>query len=149
MNSELIQEIIALVDHAKVSYVSSINEYGYPNTKAMLSLKNEAYATYFFSTNTSSKRVQQFINNPNACIYFCNEADYMGLMLVGKIEVTRERKLREMLWFDGCEMYYPKGIDDEDYSVFKFTAEWGNYYHGLQNNTFTIRELLDSITAQQ
>jgi general stress protein 26 len=46
-----------------------------------------------------------------------------------------------MLWFPGAEIYYPKGVDDEDYCVYEFTAEWGNYYHGLINTTFKINEL--------
>lgn len=142
MNNELLSIIIPLVENAKVAYVSSVNEHGYPNTKAMLSTKHDSMNTYYFSTNTSSKRVQQFINNPKACIYFCNEDNFMGLMLVGTIEVTRDRQLRELLWFDGCEVYYPLGIDDEDYCVLKFSAEWGNYYHGLQNHTFTIKEVI-------
>jgi general stress protein 26 len=62
-------------------------------------------------------------------------------MLVGNMEVCTDRKHRELLWFDGAERYYPKGIDDEDYCVLRFTAEWGNYYHGLKNYTFTPEEL--------
>jgi general stress protein 26 len=141
MDNELKKEIISLVENAKTAYVSSVNEHGYPNTKAMFALKHDGLDTHYFSTNTSSKRVKQFINNQKACIYFCNEDNFMGLMLVGIMEVTRDKRLREMLWFDGCEMYYPLGVDDEDYSVLKFTAEWGNYYHGLQNQTFSIEEL--------
>ncbi len=141
MNSNLKEEIISLIENAKVSYVSSIDENGNPNTKAMLSLKHDGLDTYYFSTNTSSKRVQQFLYNPKACIYFCDENNFMGLMLVGSIEVGRDRNYREMLWSEGCEAYYPKGIDDEDYSYLKFKAEWGNYYHGLRNTTFSIEEL--------
>lgn len=140
MNSELSKEIVSLVDNATITYVSSVDENGYPNTKAMLSLKHEGIGTHYFSTNFSSKRIRQFTNNPNACIYFSNNENFMGLMLVGSIEICRDRKHREMLWFDGCEMYYPNGIDDEDYCVLKFTADWGNYYHGLENNSFTIKE---------
>ncbi|NLL41735.1 MAG: hypothetical protein GX251_00150 [Firmicutes bacterium] len=43
-----------------------------------------------------------------------------------------------MLWVDGCEKYYPKGVDDPDYTVMKFTATRGNYYHGLKNIDFDI-----------
>ncbi len=38
-------------------------------------------------------------------------------------------------------MYYPKGVDDEDYCVYKFTADTVNYYYGLSNVTLSVEEL--------
>ena len=40
-------------------------------------------------------------------------------------------------------MYYPKGVDDEDYCVYQFTAETVNYYYGLSNVTLSIDEFSD------
>jgi general stress protein 26 len=139
MNDELKTKIISLVNEAKTVYVSSIDE-GYPNTKAMFAMEHKGIETHYFSTNLSAKRTGQFMKNPNACIYFCNNGEYKGLMLVGKMEVCTDRKHREMLWREGNEIYYPKGIDDEDYCVLKFTAVKGNYYHGLANYSFTMQE---------
>jgi general stress protein 26 len=140
VKKELKNEITALVDNAKIVYVSSIND-SFPNTKAMLAMQHEGMVTHYFSTNLSSKRVGQFSNNPNACIYYCNETNFMGLMLIGKMEVCTDRMHRELLWREGFEMYYPNGIDDEDYCVLKFTALKGNYYHGLSNISFVMEEL--------
>jgi general stress protein 26 len=42
------------------------------------------------------------------------------------------------MWREGCEKYYPLGVTDPDYSVLRFTARWGNYYHGLANVTFEV-----------
>lgn len=141
MNTELKEEILSLVENAKIVYVSSIDAAGFPETKAMMNLKRDGMKTHYFSTNTSSKRVQQFRDNPNACIYFSDNDNFMGLMLVGKVQVCTDRAHKELLWFPGAEMYYPKGIDDEDYCVYEFSADWGNYYHGLRNTTFPIGEL--------
>jgi general stress protein 26 len=141
MNNELKNEIQSLIENAKVAYVSSVDGNGYPNTKAMLSLKHDGMRTFYFSTNYSTKRREQFMNNSHSNIYFCDEKDFKGAMLIGEMEVCTDRKHREMLWFDGAEVYYPKGIDDDDYCVFQFTASWGNYYHGLNNTTFRIEEL--------
>jgi general stress protein 26 len=142
MNPELKKEIFTLMENSKITYVSSIDSNGFPNTKAMLSLLHEGMKTFYFSTNYSTKRTKQFMDNPKSCIYFCDTGDYKGLMLIGSMQVCTDRKHREMLWFDGAEKYYPKGIDDEDYCVFEFNADCGNYYHGLKNCTFTIDELV-------
>lgn len=59
-------------------------------------------------------------------------------MLNGKVEVAQDHETKARFWFDGAEMYYPLGVDDPDYSILKFTAERGNYYHGLENLTFSV-----------
>ena len=55
----------------KVAFISSVDEEGFPNVKAMLKpRKMEGLQNFYFSTNTSSMRVKQYTNNPNASIYF-------------------------------------------------------------------------------
>ncbi len=38
------------------------------------------------------------------------------------------------------EKYYPLGVTDPDYTVLRFTSQWGNYYHALSNVTFELSE---------
>ena len=140
MNETMKREIKNLVDSAKVFQISSVDDNGYPNTKAVFRLQNDGIMTHYISTNLSAKRSQQYKKNPKACVYFYDADHFMGLMLVGTMEVCTDRHHREMLWREGFEMYYPKGIDDEDYCILKFTSEWGNYYHGLNNTTFRVEE---------
>jgi general stress protein 26 len=59
-------------------------------------------------------------------------------MLVGRIEILQDPESRQRLWRPGCEKYYPLGVTDPDYSVLRFTSEWGNYYHTLSNVTFEL-----------
>ncbi len=60
-----------LIDKAGVSIISSVDEDGFPNSKAMLPpRKREGIKHIFFTTNTSSMRVKQYTKNPKACVYF-------------------------------------------------------------------------------
>ena len=147
MKKEWKDEIKALVESAKNVYVSSVDENGYPNTKAMLSLQRDGFGIHYFSTNLSSKRAAQFKANPKACIYYCDESAFHGLMLTGKIEVCTDAYHKQLLWREGFECYYPKGVTDDDYCVYKFTAEKCRYYPG-SSETFDICELLDDTYAQ-
>ncbi|MCL2361704.1 MAG: pyridoxamine 5'-phosphate oxidase family protein [Defluviitaleaceae bacterium] len=140
MTEEMKQEIHSLVENAKVVYVSSVDENGYPNTKAMLSLQREGLGVHYFSTNSHLKRTAQFKDNPKACIYYCSETTFQGLMLVGTMEVCMDAYHRELLWREGFERYYPKGVTDSDYSVLKFTAEKVKFYPGSAE-TYDIKEL--------
>ncbi|WP_443097785.1 hypothetical protein [Treponema succinifaciens] len=46
-----------------------------------------------------------------------------------------------MLWRDKFELYYPKGVENPGYCVYRFTAQSVNYYHGLANMTLSIEEI--------
>lgn len=141
MDETIRNEILALRQTAGVAYVTSVDGQGYPQVKAMLVLEHTSAVTQFFSTNTSSRRVGQFQANPKASVYYCDPARFMGALFTGRMRVRADAQARRGLWREGFECYYPKGVDDEDYSVLEFTAETVNYYHGLHNATFAITEL--------
>ncbi|TYQ15872.1 UNVERIFIED_CONTAM: general stress protein 26 [Acetivibrio alkalicellulosi] len=139
MEKELgISKGLNLINRSTFAMLGSNGEEGYPNIKAMYRMENNGINEIWFSTNTSSKRVCQLLNNPKACVYFADLENFEGLMLVGKIEVLQDDKSRKRLWRDGCEKYYPLGVKDPDYSVLRFTAHKGNYYHGLENVDFKL-----------
>ena len=137
--------IRALRENAQVAYVASVNEEGFPQIKGMLSLEHESMKTHYFSTNTSSKRVAQFLNNPKASVYYVDDTkdQYKGALFTGTMKVCTDHETKAFLWREGFEMYYPKGVDDEDYCVYQFTAETINYYYGLSNVTLSIDEFSD------
>ena len=141
MNEAIKSEIINLRKNSKIAYVASVNEDGYPQIKAMLVLEHDSMQLQYFSTNTSSRRVRQFRNNPRASVYYCDEAQFKGALFTGTMEVCTDHDTKTFLWREGFEVYYPKGMDDEDYCVLKFKAETVNYYHGLSNESFSLKEL--------
>lgn len=133
------QTIGNLIDKQGVAFISSLDEEGFPNTKAMLPpRKRDGIRTFYFTTNTSSMRVRQFRINPKACIYFCDKRFFRGVMLKGTMEVLEDAVSKEMIWQDGDTMYYPKGVTDPDYCVLKFTAQTGRYYANFSSGNFMI-----------
>ncbi len=133
-----LQDALALADRSTIAMLGSNGSDGYPQIKAMIKMENEGLKTVWFSTNTSSKRVAQLLQNPKVCVYFVDMERWMGLMLVGTVEVRQDAESRQRLWREGFERYYPLGVADPDYTVLRFTAQWGNYYHALSNVTFEI-----------
>lgn len=138
--------IRALRENAQVAYIASVSEEGFPQIKGMLVLEHESMKTHYFSTNTSSKRVSQFLRNPKASVYYVDDTEnqYKGALFTGTMEVCTDHETKAFLWRDGFEIYYPKGVDDEDYCVLKFTPRTVNYYYGLNNVTLSIDEIADN-----
>ncbi len=137
------EEIKSVIANAANVFVASVDENGYPNIKAMFARMQEG-ACHYMSTNYSSRRTRQFLKNSKCSIYYCDEKAYKGVMFLGHIEVCTDHDAKALLWEDRDTIYYPQGVDDPDYCVYRFVAERGNYYHGLQNMDFDISELEES-----
>ena len=139
MMRDATQTIGNLIDKNPTGVISSIDDEGYPNTKAMLPpRKREGIKTFWFSTNTSSMRVSQYRANSKACIYFFDKRFFRGVMLKGTMEVLEDAQSREMIWRDGDTLYYPKGVTDPDYCVLRFTAQTGRYYANFKSEDFDV-----------
>ncbi len=136
-----LKRIEAFIDKQNVSFICSVDDNDFPNVKAMLRpRKRNGMKEFFFSTNTSSTRVKQYIQNPNASIYFYHKGliKYTGVMLKGKMEVLTDQDSKNMIWKKGDTLFYKKGVTDPDYCVLKFTAESGRFYCDLKTEEFYI-----------
>jgi len=128
-----------MIDKSSTSFVSYVDEDGYPITKAMLKpRKRNDIKEIWFSTNTSSDKVRYFRKNNKASIYFIDKRYFRGVSLIGTIEVLDTTEAKEMIWQTGDEMFYKEGVSDPDYCVLKFTAHKGRYYSNFKSENFDI-----------
>jgi len=128
-NNILLESCLKLIMEADTAYLATINDAKLPEMRAMLNLRFEdqfpglapfmkkhaqGFETYF-TTNTASRKIKQIEANANCSVYF--NIGYNGLLLLGTIEIATDTALKEELWQDGWELYYPKGKKDPDYAV--------------------------------
>lgn len=135
--------MIEFIQKQKVSFIASVDENGFPNMKAMFAPRKIDGNCFYFTTNTSSMRSQQFMKNPKSSIYFYNKGRfrYEGLMLTGTMEVLQDEKIKKEIWQTGDTMFYKQGVADPDYCVLKFTAIKGRHYCDLKTESFYVRDL--------
>jgi general stress protein 26 len=136
-----IEKIRGFIRRQKVAFICSVDGEGFPNVKAMLRpRKIDGVKSFYFSTNTSSMRVKQYLANPKASIYFYHKGliKYVGVMLVGTMEILTDQESKKMIWKKGDKLFYKKGVTDPDYCVLKFTATKGRYYCDLKTESFDI-----------
>lgn len=64
------EEIYEFIAHQKTSLVFSVEEDGYPTTRALIQLVRIEENKIWFATYTSSRKVRHYRANPKTCIYF-------------------------------------------------------------------------------
>ena len=93
-----------MIDKVKVSFISYIDDDGYPVTKAMLKpRKRNGIKEIWFSTNTSSNKVKCFKKNSKASLYFVDQRFFRGVSLIGNIEVLETFEEKEEIGQEGDE----------------------------------------------
>lgn len=136
------QHIIDFIKKQKTVIIGSVDEDGFPNMKAMFAPRKIEGNCFYFSTNTSSMRTQQFMRNPKASIYLYNRGRFKfeGIMLIGTMEVLQDDAIKKEIWCTGDTMYYKQGVTDPDYCVLKFTAIKGRHYCNLKTESFDVED---------
>ncbi len=134
------EQIIGFIQKQKTAFIASVDEDGFPNIKAMFTPRKIEGNCFYFTTNTSSMRTQQYMKNSKASIYFYKRGrfQYEGIMLTGTMEVLQDPQIKEEIWQTGDTMYYKQGVTDPDYCVLKFTAVKGRRYCALKSESFEV-----------
>lgn len=129
----------ALIARSETCLLGSIDENGFPAIRALLGpRKRDGMKTLYFTTNTSSRHVAEFLICDKASVYFYDARLFQGLLLRGTVRSTTDQKIRDMIWRDGDNIYYNLGPTDPDYSAMLFTAENGRWYEDFVKTDFTI-----------
>lgn len=129
----------ALAAKASTYVLSSLDNEGYPAMRALLApRRRNGIITMHFSTNSSSRHVAEFVNDSRACVYIYDPDLFQGLLLKGRVAVSRDQRVLDDMWFDGDEVFYPLGRTDPDYSALLFTAQSGRWYENLATVDFTL-----------
>lgn len=134
------EHLLEFIQKQKAAFIASIDNEGFPNMKAMLMPRKIVGNYFYFTTNTSSLRVNQYQENEKASIYFFNKGRfrYEGIMLIGTMEILKDASIKQEIWRAGDTMFYKKGVTAPDYCVLKFTATKGRHYCDLKTENIQL-----------
>jgi len=123
-------QIFQFISKQKTAFIASVNGQGYPVIRAMLAPRKIEGNDIYFSTNTSSNKVKQYLENGKACVYFYKRGKikYQGVAVIGEMQVCTDQATKNEIWRFGDKLFYKQGITDPDYCVLKFTGITAEYY---------------------
>ncbi len=127
-------KMFQFISKQKTAFIASVNEHGYPVIRAMLAPRKIDGNEIYFSTNTSSNKVKQYLANNKACIYFYKRGKikYQGVTMIGEMQVCTDQATKEEIWRFTDRLIYKKGVTDPDYCVLKFKGISAEYYCDLK-----------------
>lgn len=125
MNANEIQSLINRSLFADLGYIGAD---GMPAVRRVFCTWHRGVGGHLISTNTSSGHVSALQKDNRACLYFADGETFEGVCLTGRAVPHFDPERRRLLWHEGDEKYYPKGVEDPDYCVIEFTAERAEYY---------------------
>ena len=150
LDHETKNQCIDLMEAADVLTFSTVNTEGFPETRATANLRNttqfptlvdlfqahnDDFLIYLASDGQSNK-FKQAAANPKTAVYFCNAQTPGGLMLCGTTQIVTDGKLKQQLWQDCWEQYFPGGLNDPEYNILKFTPTLARcWFAGMKNAT--------------
>lgn len=122
------QGILDFISKQRTSLVSSVDENGYPATRALIQPVFIDGNDIYFATYTSSRKVKHYRNNPKACVYFYSKGQsFQGVEIKGEMQVLTDQPTKSQFWKPFFSRFYKKGVTDPDYCILKFTgfeAQW-------------------------
>ncbi len=123
-------QIFKFISEQKTAFIASVNAQGFPVVSAMLAPRKIDGNDIYFSTNTSSNKVKQYLENNKGCVYFYKRGKfkYQGVSIMGETEVCTDQATKEMIWRFGDKLFYKQGVTDPDYCVLKFKCISAEYY---------------------
>ena len=143
---------LKLIEESKAAILTTIDADGFPITRAMFNLRNKEQFpefseffenqqnefTIYITTNTSSSKVAHLSKNPKMCVYFCDAGDFKGFMLGGSVKIVDDIELKKRIWLDWWTRYYPKGVEDPDYTLLQLEPKNARYYYKLNQVKFEL-----------
>ncbi len=134
------EEIFKFIKKQKTAFISSVDEQGYPATRAMLCPRAIDGNDIYFSTNTSSNKVKHYLANNKACVYFYKRGlfKYQGVTIKGTMEVCTDQPTKDKIWRFGDKLFYKQGVSDPDYCVLKFSAQEAEFYCDFKIETIKL-----------
>ena len=145
MNETLKQANLSLMASQDIAYLSSLDQDGFPQIRAMMNLRSQNlfpqltsmheghqddFVT-FLTTNMPSSKIKDLERNSKTSLYFCDTQGFHGLMLAGHVEIVLDKSVMDAFWQDDWIRYYPDGKDGKEYGILKMTPVFAKGWHQM------------------
>lgn len=131
--------IYEFISRQKIVVISSVDEEGYPATRALVRPVMVEGNDIYFASYTSSRKVRHYRNNSKACVYFYETGrNYQGAEIKGNMEVLTDQAIKNRFWKPFFNRFYRNGVTDPDYCILKFTGFEAQWFSNQKTETVKL-----------
>lgn len=140
-----------LIAKASAAVLTTMDNQGFPTSRAMLNLHNprqypglshlfedQESLELYFTTNRSSDKFAQIQANPRVAVYYFQKQSWHGFLCQGEMEEVKNQVLRDSIWQEGWEGYYPEGRESKDYIILRLRPSKIRHYHRLRQDVIEL-----------
>jgi len=153
MNEQNIRNVCRmLMQDTDLVYVSTIDEKGYPQIRAMNNLRNlkrfgrlavffnqqkNDFIVYLITKKTSAK-IDQISKSAKVCLYYCSFPEAHGLAITGEMEVVEDEEIRKTLWQEEWVKNFEGGLSGPNYTVLMVKPALARGFYKTEKYEFAI-----------
>ncbi len=101
--------------------------------------------TFWFFSAKNSDHNQDIARDPRTQVLLSDPGSSDYLSLFGHAAIVNDRTKAEELWTATDKAWFENGIDDENFSLVKFTPSEGQYWDTKSNKMVTMFKLAASV----
>jgi general stress protein 26 len=134
---------LELMETADIVYFTTIDQNGWPQTRPLANLRNKGQFpklteffdqckddySIFLATCTNSSKISQLKANSKVSVCYCNPGEVHSMMVAGIAEIVTDEKIKNKLWQDGWEVYYPGGPEGPYYTVLRLRPNFAKGWY--------------------
>lgn len=139
-----------IITRSESAYLATLDSDGFPCIRAMVNLHNPAIypgqahtlssyrdeLTAIFSTLTTSDKVKHIRANPRVSVYYCVPSEFLGLTLLGEMEIIEDDALKEAVYEETWRVYYPGGPLDRLHTLMRLKPAGIKGWQGTEKFEF-------------
>lgn len=120
------EEAGKIIEKCNDAVLTSVGEDGYPRSCFMGIMGYDSFSEIYFSTGANGTKVRHFKQNAYASVTYKDGAD--SVTLVGEVEIITDPAMKQRFWGDWMLEHFPKGVNDYNYCLLKFTGTEATYW---------------------
>lgn len=129
------QGAVALAGRCKTAILATQDLDGFPHVRALSKMGQDGLAVFWFVTDASSEKVVALKTNPKAGLYFLDEGNMEGLMLLGTVQLVPALEAAARKDLPASLAGFTK---DPRWMVLRFVPSTGSYTKGFKDTVIKL-----------
>lgn len=125
---QAVDKLKSIINDVNIAMMCTFGNHGRIESRPMGTAGVDDDGTIWFFTNDSSDKIKQIESEHGICLSYSKPSDNTYASINGKALVVDDKAKEKELWNDLLKAWFPKGLDDPNMTLIKFTPHQAEYW---------------------